>query len=68
MAEEEFPDMEEMALQQEAFVLARKVFLESNKEFKEQLGFALAEAERNGDEAGRKKLMQKLSAIIDSER
>lgn len=68
VAEEEFPDMEEMALQQEAFVLARKVFLESNKEFKEQLGFALAEAERNGDEAGRKKLMQKLSAIIDSER
>ena len=68
VSEEEFPEAEEMALQQEAFILARKIFLESNKLFKETLSVALVEAERGGDEAARAKLMDKLKAIIDSER
>jgi hypothetical protein len=49
-------------------MLARKVFLESNKEFKEQLGAALVAAEKSGDETERQKLMKRLGAIIDSER
>ena len=68
VCEEEFPEPDEMLLQQEAFTLARKVFLDSNKEFKTKLGEALVVAEKSGDEIGRKKLMERLGAIIDSER
>jgi DNA primase len=68
VSEEEYSEGEEMALQQEAFLLARKVFLESNKQFKDQLGIAVAEAEKTGNEDERLKLMNRLSAIIDSER
>ena len=49
-------------------MLARKVFLESNKEFKDKINAALREM--NGDEhkKEREHLMNQLSAIIDSER
>lgn len=68
VAEEEYPEGEEVMLQQEAFTLARKIFLESNKEFKNLINAAIRVAEAAGDEAERKKLMSKYSAIIDSER
>jgi len=68
IAEEEYPEPDEIMLQQEAFLLARKVFLESNKEFKDKINAALREM--NGDEhkKEREHLMNQLSAIIDSER
>ncbi len=68
ISEEEYPERDEIMLQQEAFVLSRKVFLESNKEFKDVINGALREAEKRGDEAERGRLMEKLKAIIDTER
>jgi hypothetical protein len=68
VSEEEYPDPDEISLQQEAFFLARKIFLESNREFKNELNLAVREAEKQGDEELRKQLMNKLSAIIDAER
>ncbi len=68
VGEEEYPQGDEIVLQQEAFAVARKVFLESNKEFKDAINAALRAAEARGDEAERGKLMEKLKAIIDAER
>jgi hypothetical protein len=68
VCEEEFPETDEIALSQEAFVLSRKIFEESNKEFKSVLLAALSQAERDGDNAERTKIMDKYKAIIDSER
>lgn len=68
VSEEENAEYEESKLQQEAFIVARKIFLESNKEFRDALSAAIAVAEKNGNEAERSALMSKLGAIIDSER
>ncbi|MDB5179116.1 MAG: primase [Patescibacteria group bacterium] len=67
VGEEEFAGMEEMKLQQDAFAVARKVFLESNREYKDRLNVAIRAAEQEGDEGLRKKLLDKYKAVIDSE-
>jgi DNA primase len=67
-SEEEYTELNELMLQQEAFSLARQIFLESNKEFKAKINAALREAEKAGDDKERSHLMNQLSAIIDSER
>ncbi|GAC1370064.1 MAG: hypothetical protein NVSMB39_2570 [Candidatus Saccharimonadales bacterium] len=68
VCEEEFPETDDITLSQEAFILSRKIFEESNKEFKVALLAALSEAERDGKDAERAKLMDEYKAIIDSER
>jgi len=68
VAEEEFANEEEEALKQEAFALGDKVLKDSNKEFKAALNAAINEAEKSGDMAESGRLMNKLNAIINSER
>jgi DNA primase len=67
VGEEEFGEGEKPVLQQEAFTLARKVFLESNREFKAKLIAAIRMAEQQGDHKQRDELLRKYQAVIDSE-
>lgn len=67
VAEEEYAQMEQLAVQQMAFELARTVLLESNAEKKAGLSVALREAELKGDDAGRALLLKEFQRIIESE-
>ena len=67
VAEEEYSDLEALAVQQMAFELARTVLLESNSEKKAQLSVELREAELKGDNGRRAQLLKQFQAIIESE-
>jgi DNA primase len=67
VAEEEYSDLEQLALQQMAFEMSRTVLLDSNSEKKAQLSVELREAELKGDEPRRAQLLKKFQAIIESE-
>jgi DNA primase len=67
IGDEEFVDLDEMRLQENAFVFARKVFLESNNDYKRALTLAIKAAEQKGDDQEQSRLLLKYQKIIESE-
>jgi DNA primase len=67
IAEEEFSELDDIALRQRAFELARLIFLESNKDLKDRLIADIRAAEVEGDAPRQSKLMREFQSILESE-
>jgi DNA primase len=67
VAEEEFSGAVEIALQQQAFELARTVLLEANAEHKARLTAEIRSAEASGNEVLKTELLREFQRIIESE-